>query len=91
VRIVRDSHPAVPPQDQSAELGGDEVTVPGTVTVNGPEGAPDWDAIDWQVHEGNVGRLRRRIFEATREQDWATVRSLRKMMLRSWSNTLPID
>ncbi|MDP4511627.1 reverse transcriptase N-terminal domain-containing protein [Nonomuraea sp. G32] len=33
-------------------------------------------------------RLRRRIFKATREQDWATVRSLQKMMLRSWSNTL---
>src|SRR5256886_17383637 len=59
-----------------------------TVTVNGPEDVPDWDAIDWRVHEGNVGRLRRRIFKATREQDWATARSLQKMMLRSWSNTL---
>src|SRR5215467_817822 len=59
-----------------------------TVTVNGPEDALDWDAIDWRAHEGNVRRLRRRIFKATREQDWATVRSLQKMMLRSWSNTL---
>jgi RNA-directed DNA polymerase len=59
-----------------------------TVTVNGPEDVPDWDAINWRVHEGNVRRLRRRIFKATREQDWATVRSLQKMMLRSWSNTL---
>jgi RNA-directed DNA polymerase len=59
-----------------------------TVTVNGPEDVPDWDAIDWRLHEGNVGRLRRRIFKATREQNWATVRSLQKMMLRSWSNTL---
>ena len=56
--------------------------------MNGPEDVPDWDAIDWRVHEGNVRRLRRRIFKATREQDWATVRSLQKMMLRSWSNTL---
>jgi RNA-directed DNA polymerase len=48
----------------------------------------DWDAIDWRTHEGNVGRLRRRIFKATREQDWAKVRSLQKLMLRSWSNTL---
>src|SRR5499426_1001190 len=39
-------------------------------------------------HEGNVRRLRRRIFKATREQDWAKVRSLQRMMLRSWSNTL---
>src|SRR5580693_6579296 len=59
-----------------------------TVTVNGPEDVPDWDAIDWRLHEGSVRRLRRRILKATREQDWATVRSLQKMMLRSWSNTL---
>ena len=26
-----------------------------TVTVNGPEDVLDWDAIDWRVHEGNVG------------------------------------
>jgi RNA-directed DNA polymerase len=57
--------------------------------VNGPEDDTlDWDAIDWRVHEDNVVRLRRRIFTATREQDWAMVRSLQKLMLRSWSNTL---
>src|SRR6266511_1730555 len=59
-----------------------------TVTVNGPEDVPDWDAIQWRTHEDNVGRLRRRIFKATREGDWAKVRSLQKLMLRSWSNTL---
>jgi RNA-directed DNA polymerase len=59
-----------------------------TTTVNGPEDVPDWDRIDWRFHEENVARLRRRIFKATREQDWAKVRSLQKMMLRSWSNTL---
>src|SRR6478609_4134644 len=56
--------------------------------VNGPEDALDWTAVDWRVHERNVTRLRQRIFKATREQDWATVRSLQKMMLGSWSNTL---
>jgi RNA-directed DNA polymerase len=57
--------------------------------VNGPKDKPlEWDAIDWRVHEANVVRLRRRIFTATREQDWAAVRSLQKLMLRSWSNTL---
>src|SRR5678810_486575 len=57
--------------------------------VNGPEDeTPDWDAIDWRAHEGRVRRLRRRIFKATQEQDLAKVRSLQKMMLRSWSNTL---
>src|SRR5487761_102019 len=56
--------------------------------ANGPEDGLEWDAINWQVHEGNVRRLRQRIFKAAREQDWARVRSLQKMMLRSWSNTL---
>jgi RNA-directed DNA polymerase len=56
--------------------------------VNGPEDVPDWDAIDWRAHEGNVRRLRQRIFKAAREQDGAKLRSLQKMMLRSWSNTL---
>ena len=57
----------------------------GTPKVNGPEDeAPDWDAsdwnvIDWRVHEGRVRRLRRRIFKATQERDWAKVRSLQKM------------
>jgi RNA-directed DNA polymerase len=49
-----------------------------TATVNGPEDVLDWDAIDWRVHEQSVARLRRRIFTATREQDWAKVRSLQQ-------------
>ena len=57
----------------------------GPLTVNGPEDeAPDWDAIDWRAHEGRVRRLRRRIFKATQERDWAKARSLQKMMLRSY-------
>jgi RNA-directed DNA polymerase len=57
--------------------------------VNGPTDAVlDWSAINWQLHEDNVRRLRQRIFKATREQDWPTVRNLQKLMLRSWSNTL---
>lgn len=61
-----------------------------TVVVNGPEdvAALDWDVIDWRAHEQNVMRLRRRIFQATREQDWTKVRSLQRLMLGSWSNTL---
>ena len=59
------------------------------MTVNGTEDvALEWDAINWRLHEDNVGRLRRRIFKAAQEQDLAKVRSLQKMMLRSWSNTL---
>jgi RNA-directed DNA polymerase len=57
--------------------------------VNGPEGgALDWDAIDWRAQEEAVRRLRQRIFTAVRAKDFAKVRSLQKLMLRSWSNTL---
>lgn len=56
--------------------------------MNGPEDVSRWDAIAWRAHEANVGRLRKRIFKATREQDWAKVRNLQKLMLRSRSNTL---
>src|SRR5215472_5127779 len=59
------------------------------MTVNGTEDvALERDAISWRRHEDNVGRLRSRIFKAAQEQDLAKVRSLQKMMLRSWSNTL---
>lgn len=59
------------------------------VNVNGPKDEVfEWDATRWRAHEDNVRRMRQRIFKATREGDWARVRSLQKMMLRSWSNTL---
>ena len=58
------------------------------VTVNGPDGVSEWDQIDWDSHERNVARLRRRIFTASRDGDLAKVRNLQKLMLRSWSNTL---
>ena len=50
-------------------------------TVNGPEGASEWDVINWTVHEQSVARLRQRIFTAARDGDWPKVRSLQKMML----------
>jgi RNA-directed DNA polymerase len=58
------------------------------VTVNGPEGVLEWDAIDWRACEQDVRRLRQRIFKAAREQDWPKVRNLQKLMLRSRANTL---
>ena len=58
------------------------------MTVNGPEGVLEWDAIDWHACERNARRLRQRIFKAVREQDWPKVRNLQKLMLRSRSNTL---
>jgi len=60
-----------------------------TVKVNGPEDDLDeWAAVDWRTHEGNVRRLRQRIFKATQDGDLRRVRQLQKLMLRSWSNTL---
>ena len=62
--------------------------------VNGPEDqARDdrdarWTSIDWRAREGEVRRLRQRIFKAAQGQDWAKVRNLQKLMLRSRSNTL---
>lgn len=59
-----------------------------TDEVNGPEGSPEWEAVDWRSCEEEVQRLRQRIFKATREQNWPQVRNLQKLMLRSRSNTL---
>ncbi len=63
--------------------------------VNGPDGRPrereapaEWNKIDWREHEGQVRRLRQRIFKASQEQDWPRVRNLQKLMLRSRANTL---
>jgi RNA-directed DNA polymerase len=60
-----------------------------TVTVNGPEGdVLDWDAVEWRRVEGDVRRLRQRIFTATQAGDLKRVRNLQKLMLRSRSNAL---
>ncbi|MGW7674351.1 group II intron reverse transcriptase/maturase [Streptomyces sp. NPDC054775] len=48
----------------------------------------DWNSVDWARAEGNVRRLRQRIFKATQEGDLKRVRNLQKLMLRSYSNTL---
>ena len=56
--------------------------------MNGPEDDPGWDSVDWGQAEGNVRRLRRRIFAASRAGDLKKVRSLQKLMLRSRSNAL---
>jgi RNA-directed DNA polymerase len=61
--------------------------------ANGPEDRPrdvsaQWDKISWREQEGQVRRLRQRIFKAAQEQDWPKVRNLQKLMLRSQANTL---
>ena len=57
--------------------------------ANGPEDEPSgWHAVDWRAAEGNVRRLRQRIFTASQAGDLKRVRSPQKLMLRSRSNTL---
>jgi RNA-directed DNA polymerase len=52
------------------------------------EGPSDWHAIDWRTVNRRVRNLRQRIFKAERMGDHRKVRSLQKLMLRSYSNTL---
>jgi RNA-directed DNA polymerase len=60
--------------------------------ANGAEGriatTTDWNAIDWRKVERSVSNLRRRIFRASREGDHRKVRSLQKLVLRSYANAL---
>lgn len=48
----------------------------------------DWSLIPWDFIEKSIRKLRQRIFRATREQKWKVVRSLTKLMLRSYFNLL---
>lgn len=62
---------------------------PEPAAVNGPEDAPfEWDAVNWRAVERDIQRLRQRIFAAEKAGDRKKVRSLQRLMLRSWSNTL---
>jgi len=47
-----------------------------------------WNFIPWNFIEKSIRKLRQRIFRATREQKWNKVRSLMKLMLRSYFNLL---
>jgi RNA-directed DNA polymerase len=51
----------------------------------GTKGAlQDWAEINWR----QVKNLRRRIYRATQNQQWNKVRSLKKLLLRSYANLL---
>jgi len=67
----------------------DKLDAATTVVVNGPEDAAfAWRQIDWRRVEADVRRLRQRIFTASQAGDLGRVRSLQKLMLRSYANTL---
>jgi RNA-directed DNA polymerase len=59
-----------------------------TSFANGTEKWTDWNAINWRKANRTVRNLRRRIFRATQESDQKKVRSLQKLMLKSYSNRL---
>ena len=56
--------------------------------ANGTKGHTDWNDVDWHRAEQCVRNLRQRIFRASQKGDLKRVRSLQKLMLRSYSNRL---
>lgn len=48
----------------------------------------NWADIDWKLVKKRVRNLRQRIYRATQNHQWNKVRSLMKLMLRSYSNLL---
>lgn len=56
--------------------------------ANGPEKRTDWDTVDWRKAQRLVRGLRQRIFRAAQAGEHRKVRSLQKLMLRSYSNIL---
>jgi RNA-directed DNA polymerase len=48
----------------------------------------DWTSIQWKLVNKRVRNLRRRIYQATQMNQWNRVRSLMKLMLRSYANLL---
>ncbi len=56
------------------------------VTVNPAHARCDWNTIDWSQCFKYVRELRREIFRATREGDLPKVRTLQRIMLRSYEN-----
>src|SRR5215471_14052196 len=56
--------------------------------ANGTKRQTDWNTIDWRKANQTVRNLRHRIFRATQEGNQKKVRSLQKLMLKSYSNRL---
>lgn len=56
--------------------------------IGAKEPLRDWDSIDWLKLRKRVSNLRRRIFRASQNGQWNKVRSLMKLMIRSYFNLL---
>lgn len=59
-----------------------------SISANGTEKPTDWNTINWKKTNRSVRNLRHRIFRATQEGNLKKVRSLQKLMLKSYSNRL---
>src|SRR5215468_2765035 len=59
-----------------------------SISANGTKKQTDWNTIKWKSANRVVRNLRHRIFRATQESNWKKVRSLQKLMLKSYSNRL---
>jgi RNA-directed DNA polymerase len=57
-------------------------------SANGPKRRTEWQAIPWRKAFRLVRNLRQRIFRASSKGEHKKVRSLQKLMLRSYSNIL---
>src|SRR5256714_2958550 len=57
-------------------------------SANGTETQTNWNAIHWRKANRTVRNLRQRLFRATQEGNLKKVRSLQKLMLKSYSNRL---
>lgn len=57
-------------------------------TVSVTEWTTKWNCVNWRKANKVVTNLRRRIFRATREENWKKVRSLQRLLMRSYSNIL---
>jgi len=57
-------------------------------SANGTGRPTDWKSVKWRKVNRQVHNLRQQIFRASQASDLKRVRSLQKLMLRSYSNTL---
>ena len=60
----------------------------GLSSANGPVRPTDWTTVNWRRAQRTVRNLRQRIFRASQAGDLNKTRSLQKLMLRSYANTL---
>jgi len=56
--------------------------------ANETKGQTQWNAVNWRQANRNVRNLRQRIYKAERQGDHRKVKSLQKLMLQSYANTL---